>query len=259
MLKNQKRYKILSNKKVCEKFFCLSLSAKPLLKKIYPGQFVHLRVTEGLKPFFRRPFSVFRAQKSLEILYEVVGAGTEALSKKKKNSTIDCLGPLGTPFSMPPKKIEQIVMVAGGVGLAPFLLLTDKLKNKGYNLILLYGGRTRGHVPSFKEFRRNGCKVFISTDDGSVGVKGRVSKLLGKINLKKSSFIYTCGPKPMMASIQAFAKKNKIEGQASLEEVMACGVGTCLGCSIKTKQGYKTVCHDGPVFDLNDVIFKGGR
>lgn len=255
MLKNQKRYKILSNKKVCPNFFHLALDAKSLLKKIQPGQFIHLRVTEGLKPFFRRPFSVFRAQKSLEILYEVVGNGTQALAKRKKGSTIDCLGPLGTPFSMPPKGIKQIVMVAGGVGVAPFLALTDKLKNKGYSLILLYGGRTRGHIFSFKEFRHNGCKVFISTDDGSVGVKGRVSKLFAKINLKKPTFIYTCGPKPMMASVKDFAKKNKIEGQASLEEVMACGVGTCLGCSVKTKHGYKTVCHDGPVFDLKEIRF----
>ncbi|MDP8267047.1 MAG: dihydroorotate dehydrogenase electron transfer subunit [Candidatus Aceula meridiana] len=258
MLRNQKRYKVISNKKVCANFFRLSLNAKFLLKKIKPGQFVHLRVSDGLKPFFRRPFSVFRAQKSLEILYEVVGDGTQILSKKKRNSSIDCLGPLGTPFSMPPKGIKQVVMVAGGVGVAPFLLLTDKLKNKGYDLILLYGGRTRGHVFSFKEFQQNGCKVFVSTDDGSIGVKGRVSKLFTKINLAKPTFIYTCGPKPMMASVQAFAKKNKIKGQASLEEVMACGVGTCLGCSTKTKHGYKTVCHDGPVFDLDEVIFQGG-
>ena len=107
-----------------------------------------------------------------------------------------------------------------------------------------------------KEFKGNGCKVYVSTDDGSVGTKGRVSKLFSKINKNpKTTFIYTCGPKPMMASVQAFAKKNKLQGQAACEEVMACALGACLGCSIKTTEGYKTVCYDGPVFDLNEVIF----
>ena len=121
---NQKQYKILSNQKICPKFFRLSLDAQPLLKEIQPGQFVHLKVAEGLKPFFRRPFSVFRAQKSLEILYEVVGPGTTLLSRRKKNDLLDCVGPLGTPFSLPPRGIKQVVLIAGGVGVAPFLLLT---------------------------------------------------------------------------------------------------------------------------------------
>ena len=105
-------------------------------------------------------------------------------------------------------------------------------------------------------FKNMGCKVFKATDDGSVGVKGRVSKLFSKIDSDPSTFIYTCGPRPMMASVQEFARKHHLQGQASCEEVMACALGACLGCSTKTTQGFKTVCGDGPAFDLHELIFE---
>lgn len=259
MLKIQKKYEILFNRKITKNFFHLSLKAPTaLLKKIKPGQFFHVRITDGLTPFFRRPFSVFRAQEGLDILYEPVGLGTQLLSKKKKGDGIDCLGPLGKGFDMPPASTEQVVLVAGGIGLAPLMILSDHIKTKGYDVILLYGGRSLGHVPSFQEFKKNGCRVFVATDDGSVGKKGRVDRLFLKINVKKKTFLYTCGPKPMIASVRRFAQKQHWKGQASLEEVMACGVGICLGCSIKTAQGFQTVCDDGPVFNLEDLFFEKG-
>ena len=107
-----------------------------------------------------------------------------------------------------------------------------------------------------KEFKDNGCKVYVATDDGSVGAKGRVSELFSKIKLNsKSTMIYTCGPHPMMKAVQEFAKHNHLQGQAACEEVMACALGACLGCSIPTTKGFKTVCYDGLVFNLNEVIF----
>ena len=257
MAQIQNIFKVVSNEKLCPQFYRLCIDAKSILKKIKPGQFIHIRVNDGLEPFFRRPFSVYRAQKYVEVFYEVVGPGTAIMSKMKKGDDVDVLGPVGSEFSMPPKGIKQVVMIAGGIGVAPFLPLTDKLKNRGYELVLLYGGRTKGHTYKMKEFKDNGCAVYIKTDDGSVGIKGRVSKLFSRINLdSKSTFIYTCGPHAMMASVQEFAKKNDLRGEVACEEVMACALGACLGCSIKTTNGYKTVCYDGPVFDLNEVIFK---
>ena len=233
----------------------MQIDAKPIVKKIAPGQFIHIRVNDGLEPFFRRPFSVYRAQKHVEIFYEAIGPGTKELATKKKGDPIDVLGPVGTPFSLPSKEIKQVVMVAGGIGIAPFLIFTDALKKRKLDLILLYGGRTKDHVYPMKEFKQNGCKVFVSTDDGSVGVKGRVSKLFSKMNADpKTTMIYTCGPHAMMAAVQAFAKENNLKGEAACEEVMACALGACLGCSIKTTSGYKTVCYDGPVFDLEEVV-----
>jgi len=256
MKKLQNIYRVVSNEKLSPKFYRLCIDAKPISKEVRPGQFVHIRVSDGLEPFFRRPFSVYRAKNYVEIFYEVVGPGTNLLANKQKGDLIDILGPVGTPFNMPPKGIKRVVMVAGGIGIAPFLILSDILKKKGYALTLLYGGRTRGHVYKMREFKDNGCKVFVATDDGSVGVKGRVSKLFSKMNTDdQSTFVYTCGPNPMMASVQAFARKHKFRGEAACEEVMACALGACLGCSIKTTKGYKTVCHNGPIFDLQEVIF----
>jgi len=169
-------------------------------------------------------------------------------------------------------------MVAGGVGVAPFLILTDRLKKlrvrqfsraklarsrhaeawrtKSQELILLYGGRSKEFTFPMTDFKKNGCKVYVSTDDGSFGVRGRVSELFSRINPDpKTTYLYACGPRPMMKSVQDFAKKYDLKGQVSCEEVMACGLGACLGCVISTKSGYKTVCHDGPVFNLNEIIF----
>ncbi len=254
----QNKYKIVSNKKICPRFYRLCFDAGPMVSKIQPGQFVHIRVNDGLTPFFRRPFSVYRAKKHVEILYEVVGLGTTLLSEKKQGDVLDVLGPLGNPFSMPPETTKQIVMIAGGVGVAPFLVLSDFFRRGKACLAptLLYGGRTREHVWNMKEFKQNGCKVYVSTMDGSIGVKGRVSKLFSKINKDPATtFIYTCGPKPMMAAVQDFAKKHGLQGEACCEAAMACGLGACLGCSVPTKSGYKTACYDGPVFDLNEVKF----
>lgn len=256
MPKIQNIFKVVSNEKVCPCFFVMKIAADSIVKKIQPGQFIHIRVSKGLEPFFRRPFSVCRAQKYVKIFYEPIGRGTKILAAKKKGDELDILGPLGRPFTLPPQGIKQVVMIAGGVGVAPFLILSDVLKNKGYELVLLYGGRTKGHVYPMKEFKENGCKVFVATDDGSVGVKGRVSKLFSKINPNpKTTFLYTCGPKKMMAAVQEFARENHLRGQAACEELMACGLGACLGCSIPTRSGYKTVCYDGPVFDLGEVVF----
>ncbi len=257
MSKIQNIFKVVSNEKLCPRFFRLCIDAKSILKKIQPGQFIHIRATDGLEPFFRRPFSVYRAQKYVEIFYEPIGPGTKNLALKKKGDDIDVLGPLGTPFSLPSKNIKQVVMIAGGIGIAPFLAFSDILKKKkNLELILLYGGRTKGHVYPMKEFKANGVKILVATDDGSIGAKGRVSELFSKVKTDpKTTFLYTCGPTPMMAAVQAFAKKYNLQGEAACEEVMACALGACLGCSIKTTEGYKTVCYDGPVFDLNKVIF----
>ncbi len=256
MEKIQNTYKVVSNEKLCPQFYRLSFDAPALAKTVQPGQFVHIRTSDGLEPFFRRPFSVYRARRYVEIFYEAIGPGTKLLARKQKGDSLDVLGPLGTPFVLPPEGTKQVVMIAGGIGIAPFLLLSDILKKQKYELILLYGGRTRGYVYPMTEFKENGVKVHIATDDGSIGAKGRVSALFNKIALKPAAtFVYTCGPNPMMKAVQEFTLQNHLHGQAACEELMACALGACLGCSIQTKHGYKTVCYDGPAFDLDEVMF----
>ncbi len=257
MEKIQNTYKVVANEKLCPQYWRLSFDAPDLAQEVKPGQFVHIRTDEeGLQPFFRRPFSVYRARRFVEIFYDVIGPGTRRLSLKKKGDALDVLGPLGTPFALPPPEAKTIVMIAGGIGIAPMLILCDHLKKKDYEFMLLFGGRDRGHVYPMQEFKDNGVKVHIATDDGSVGSKGRVSVLFDRIEKNSGRpYIYTCGPNPMMKAVQALARARGIPGQAACEELMACGLGACLGCSIETQQGYKTVCYDGPAFDLNEVKF----
>ena len=255
MEKIQNIYKVLVNEKLCPQYWRMVFDAPDLAREVKPGQFVHIRTDDqGLQPFFRRPFSIYRAQRHVEIFYDAIGPGTKLLSLKKKGDMIDVLGPLGVPFMMPPETVKQVIMIAGGIGIAPMLILSDLLKNKKYDLVLLFGARDRGHVYPMQEFKDNGVKVHVATDDGSVGAKGRVSILFDKINRdSKQTFIYTCGPNPMMKAVQAFGASNNISGQAACEEIMACALGACLGCSIETKNGFKTVCYDGPAFDLDEV------
>jgi len=256
-MKIQNKYKVVVNEKICPKYWHMAFDAPDLIAEVKPGQFVHIRTDEeGLQPFFRRPFSVYRARRYVEIFYEVVGPGTKLLSLKGKGDIVDVLGPLGTPFEMPPPSTKQVILIAGGIGIAVMLILSDVLKKRKCDFILLFGGRDRGHVYPMQEFKDNGVKVHIATDDGSVGAKGHVSVLFDKIDLtSRHTFIYTCGPNPMMKAVQAFAARHGILGQAACEAMMACGLGACLGCSIETKNGYKTVCHDGPAFNLDEIIF----
>jgi len=252
----QNKYKIVSNEKICPRFHKLELDAPVIARAIKPGQFIHIKVTETLIPFFRRPFSVYRAQKYIAVLYEAIGLGTTALATRKKGEYLDVLGPLGNFFTLPPKGTKQVVMIGGGIGVAPFLMLSDVLAKKSFEMILLYGGRTKGHVYSMEAFKKNGCKVYIATDDGSVGTKGYVSNLFSKIHPdSRTTVLYTCGPHVMMEAVQKFSAQHHLYCEAACEQVMACALGACLGCSIPTTEGYKTTCYDGPVFDIKEVIF----
>ncbi|MFT5169629.1 MAG: dihydroorotate dehydrogenase electron transfer subunit [Lysobacterales bacterium] len=258
MSKIQGVYKVVSNDNLCKRFKRLVFDAPNIVKSVKPGQFVHIRTSDGFEPFFRRPFSVYQAKKYVEVFYEIVGPGTQLMGAMKKGDDIDVIGAVGSTFTIPTKKTKQVVMVAGGIGVAPFAMFADVLrkKNKDVEMILLYGGRTKEHVYPMKEFKANGVKVHVATDDGSVGVKGRVSKLFDKIDFnEEATRIYTCGPHPMMHAVQTLAKEHNLKGEAACEEVMACALGACLGCAIETTEGYKTVCYDGPVFDLQTIVF----
>lgn len=257
MKKIHNRYTIISNQKVCDKFFRMSLDAPDLAKAGQPGQFVSIRTTDSLEPFFRRPFGIYSRQNgSVDMLIEIRGKGTSVLEQKKPGDTLDILGPLGRPFCFPSENIDHVVLIGGGIGVAPLFSLAQALEGSGKQMTLLYGARTQQYVFDLKIFEETGCQTVIATDDGSIGVKGRVSELFGKIPLDSDrAFIYTCGPTPMMKSVQEFAREHGLNGECSCEEVMACGIGACLGCVVRTTAGYKTACHDGPVFDLGEVIF----
>lgn len=250
--KHDEDVSILENKKVNGKYFKLTFSSKNLSGNIKPGQFLYVRVSQGQDPYLRRPFSYFRVSPGkVEILYEVLGRGTSILSGKQKGDSLKVMGPLGNTFTEKLGKKKRI-LVAGGVGVPPLVFLAEKYSTE----YLLIGTKSKAELLPKSELKKVRAKILCSTEDGSCGTKGRVTLLLENILKDQHSgefFIQTCGPKPMMEAVIALAAKYGVEGEASWDESMACGVGACLGCMVKTRAGLKRACADGPVFKFEDL------
>jgi len=267
----QTKAKLIYNTRVKNNYWYGVFNAPSLAKKAAPGQFVNIKLSDDYEPLLRRPFSIHRVTgyglgvTGIEILYEIVGRGTEALSQKKPGEPLDIIGPLGNGFNyrIPYPASRIPILVAGGIGVAPLLFLAEKLKT--YNLKLttvLIGASTKSQILCAKEFKELGFDVKIATDDGSQGFKGKVTDLLRQILLKNpmnskqpKNSIYACGPKPMLAEISRISRQCKIPAQISLEEHLACGIGACLGCVINTVGGYQRVCKEGPVFNAEEIIW----
>jgi len=260
--------KILYNEEVAAGYFRLGLGWKT--PPIVPGHFVMLRVEHGLDPLLRRPFGIYKVLGApaegpfplrgtgVEILYQVVGKGTEILSMKAPGETIDVLGPLGGGFPLP-EAGEKTVLVAGGMGIAPLYLFAAALKGG----VLLFGSRDRTVARIADEFRGFDCSIEIATDDGSAGQKGFVTTLLEDA-VTAETVIYACGPLGMLKAASLIAERAGARCYVSLERAMACGIGVCLGCAVKMKpspspsdekenRNYQMVCSDGPVFDSRAI------
>ncbi len=264
----QIKAKVIKNIEVIPRYYKIVLSCSNIVKTAKPGQFLGIKVSASDEPLLRRPFSVHRIRGSnIEIFYEVLGKGTEILAQKKTGEYLDIIGPLGNGFDYPqPSALSpQLILVAGGMGVAPLVFLLEKLrkiknqKSKIKNLVLI-GAKTKNQILCEKEFRDLNFDVKIATDDGSRGFKGKVTDLLTDLlrtpNSKLQAQIYACGPRPMLKEITRISKKYKIPAQISLEEHMACGIGACLGCAVNTKKGYLRVCKEGPVFKANEIIWE---
>jgi dihydroorotate dehydrogenase electron transfer subunit len=256
----QTKNKIVYNKNFKGNYWRCIFDAPFIAKRAKPGQFLNIKLSNGLKPFLRRPFSVHNISGSkLEILYEVLGEGTKILAGRKKGEYLDIIGPLGNGFDyqkVSKPSSQKNILIAGGIGVAPLFFLSKMIKTR--NKIVLIGARTKKQVLSVKEFKDSGCDVRIATDDGSAGFKGRVTDLL-KFLLpaigRQSSTIYACGPKLMLKAVSDISHKNNIPAEVSLEEHMSCGIGACLGCVVKTKKGLERVCKEGPVFNAQHLIW----
>ena len=264
----QIKAKLLHNPRVKDNYLHCALQAPKIAHNSSPGQFVNIKLTDRCIPLLRRPFSIHRVSgKNIEILYEVIGQGTEILAQKKSGEYLDVIGPLGNGFTFRIPNTEQLtsILVAGGMGVAPLIFLAEKLaeiknqKSKVKTLVLI-GAKTKSKIICEKEFKELGCQVKIATDDGSRGFKGRVTELLRNILPSaishQPSAIYACGPKPMLRAIAFVAKEHNIPAQISLEEHMACGIGACLGCAVNTELGFKRACKEGPVFNADEIIWE---
>lgn len=244
-------------------------------RKARPGQFVHLRLSDEPAFMLRRPFSIHRCRRDcLQILYQVVGQGTESLSRVGSGQTLDLIGPLGEGFPLP-RGTRSALLVAGGMGIAPLLFWAEILlaprRGRGHPAVTaLLGAASRSSLLCRGELRKLGVRVHVSTEDGSLGFRGLVTELLQELmdrDMAATSLaLYACGPKAMLSTPAALAKERKIPCFVSLEERMACGVGACQGCVVRVRthgahgvQGvptYARVCKDGPVFSAGDIIWE---
>ncbi len=232
----------------------LWLEAQGLSKPPQPGQFVMLRGWPALDPLLARPFSIHDVREdAFAVLYQVRGRGTHLLASLVKGEQVSVLGPLGQGFPAP--ETPHVWLVAGGIGLAPFLYATKWLRQRGYTVRLFYGARSKEDLLRLKAFRTLGVPLVLSTEDGSCGHQGLITVPLEKA-LKKDPqvTIFACGPLPMLKAVAQLAQEYQCPAYVSLEARMACGLGLCLGCALQGREGIIHVCRQGPVVAAQDLI-----
>lgn len=232
----------------------LKLTSQEPLPTITPGQFAQIKTNANV--LLRRPISIhniIETNNEIWFLIHAVGKGTQALYNTLAGNLINVLFPLGRGFTFPTTENSKILLVGGGVGIAPLLYYGKELKQSGCQPTFLFGARTKTDLLQLKLFQELG-KVYITTEDGSAGQKGLVTQH-DILNTTTFTHIATCGPKPMMKSIANYAKTHNIPCEASLENLMACGLGACLCCFEPTIDGPLRVCTDGPVFNTNRLLW----
>lgn len=258
---------VLDNPEISSNHFLMEIEAPFVSDTALPGQFVMIKIGSGVTPLLRRPFGIYktdREKESFSVLYRVVGDGTKLMSEIAPGVKLDILGPLGNSFMIEPE-YERVLLVAGGVGIAPLFSLSRSLVYKGVEVKALVGGKKADELLAVKELNNLGVEVFTATENGETGYKGYVTGLMENIVLddKNISCVFTCGPSAMLKKVSAIAMEYGLPCQLSLEAVMACGFGVCLGCVVEVsskKNGaardYRRVCCDGPVFKGEDMVWR---
>lgn len=224
------------------------------LPEMCPGQFAQLRIDDSKETFLRRPISLHHVdheKNEVSFLVQKVGRGTASLWNKQKGSTLNVVLPLGNGFTMPASPTQKFLLVGGGVGIAPLLFMGAEMQKMGARPTFLLGARSKSDLLRLDAYHSFG-EVFVTTEDGTMGEKGFVTQ---HSLLQREQFdgIAVCGPKPMMMATASYARQRGIPCEASLENMMACGLGACLCCVEDTVNGNVCVCKEGPVFDVEKL------
>ena len=261
---------VISNTRLSDDYSVVALAAPEIAAEARPGQFVMIKPCRGIDPLLRRPFSIFQilhdgtgAATGISLLNKRIGVGTSLLYDARAGALIRCLGPLGHPFETidPP---AEAWMVAGGVGLAPFMTLAEALEARGTTTRLFYGARRESELYYVDDFERLGVSVELSTEDGSRGQRGFVTlpleAALASTASSSSVRLFACGPTPMMRAVAKVAARYGRRCDVSLEQVMGCGMGGCYSCVVLTKSPcgaphFVRSCVDGPVFDSTHILW----
>lgn len=252
-------FTVFDNVHLNKHYILLKVICKESLSEIKAGQFVEIRIDDTPGVMLRRPISVNYVDEENNIIWllvQLVGKGTYHLSKLKKGDKVNILFPLGNSFTIPDSlnTKKSLLLIGGGAGTAPMLFLGSQLHKQGFTPIFLLGAKTAEDVLQRDDFARFG-EVCISTEDGSLGEKGFVTTHSILLN-SPFDYIYACGPKPMMMAVANYAKRYNITCEVSLENKMACGLGACLCCVENTREGNLCVCKEGPVFNINDLLWQ---
>lgn len=242
---------VISNEELLPGTHLLWLEAPGLARAPRPGQFLMVRCGEGFDFTLRRPFSTHRvARERLALLFKRVGRGTRWLAEQQPGDQLDLLGPLGRSFSVSPQS-RHLLLVAGGVGIAPLLFLAQRELAPGRRVTLLLGARTASELYPAK-LLPEGLNLVVTTEDGSAGRRGMATDLLPEL-APAADQIFACGPLPMYRVMAEMNLRKPV--QVLLEQMLGCGVGVCRGCSVPTRTGLKRVCREGPVFNLEEVLW----
>ena len=227
----------------------LRLCAEKPLPDIMPGQFAQVRVDGSPSTYLRRPISIHDVdfeKYEVSLLVQKVGEGTKHLAAASVGDLINLVLPLGNGFTLP-KPGDNVLLVGGGIGIAPLFYFAKVLNSQGVRPMMLLGGKTTSDVLRLEDYQKLG-ETFVTTEDGSLGEKGFVT-MHSLWQQQQFDKIYVCGPKPMMKAVASLAKEKETWCEVSLENLMACGLGACLCCVEDTVDGHVCVCKEGPVFN----------
>lgn len=258
------RTRIISNTCVGPNLYVMTLKSPIISQAIEPGQFVHMKIPRMEAHILRRPFSVYArdtAQGTLEILYQVVGFGSDHMTSLAPDEEVELIGAIGNTWQVP-EGAKRALLVAGGVGAAPLFLLAEQLHLKGIHVDVVLGAQTeQALVCRFRYETLLSAHPRCSTDDGTFGREGFCTSLVAEALAEAASagdaydYLAVCGPEPLMKIVAGMAAEADVLCQLSMERRMACGVGACLSCVVNTVAGKKRACVDGPVFNAKEVVW----
>ena len=258
MRKIIENHEVVQTDHLNESNFVLHLKAPVNIPEIHPGNFAEIQVPDAHDVFLRRPFSILDVDYNNNIIsfyIKAIGPGTKKLGQLNPGTQVNLIYPLGNRYSVP-QGLQHALIVGGGTGIAPFILLGKELHEKGINTTFLIGGRSKNDIFLTEKFSAYG-KVLVTTEDGSRGEHGLVT---GHSIFHRDDFpyeyVYTCGPDAMMQAVARIVTEKGVVCEASLENMMACGYGICLCCVTATREGNKRVCYEGPVFNVNYLTWQ---
>lgn len=247
---------VKANSRLNERYTLLQLTSDAPLPDMQPGQFAELRIDHSPSTYLRRPISIHfvdRRANELWLLVACIGEGTRRLGSLRPGERLNCLLPLGHGFS-PVTDGQKLLLVGGGVGVAPLLYQGAEAHKHGAEVTFLLGARSQADLLMLQEFEKYG-RVLVTTEDGTMGERGFVTQH-SVLQSETFDLVQVCGPTPMMKAVARYAREKHVECEVSLENLMACGLGACLCCVEKTVDGNLCVCKEGPVFNVNRLLWQ---